>query len=204
MNHEGLANGLLSRSQLMDIALAAQLRVPVLISGDTGVRRRACARVIHDACVRERRPFVAVSCDTSSAQGDRHWDDVADRTSVACAQRLSAWFQKAEGGTLFVDDLEHMSPVLQQHLVLVLDLALHRPAEPHREVRLITGATPGWPDHRDKSRFSERLFYRLNIMRLDCMPVPHSYPATYRQDLDALPKRPLGDQVSSVSSVRRL
>jgi len=204
MNQRGLTDGLLSHSQLMDIALAAQLRIPVLVSADTSARRRACARAIHDACVRERRPFVAVSCDTTPAQHARQWDPVADRTSIGCATSLRTWLEKAKGGTLFIDDLEYMSPVLQQQLASVLDLGIGRTKEPGRSVRFISGAKPGWPAPRDRFQFSERLFYRLNIMRLDCMPVSHAHPSTSRQDLDAMPKRPLGDQVSTVSTDRRV
>jgi len=204
MNQPGLTSGMLSRSQLMDIALAAQLRVPVLVSGDTGARRRGCARVIHDACVRERRPFVAVSCDTHPAQYDGHWDPVADRTSAGCATSLRTWLEKAKGGTLFIDDLHHMSPVLQQRLVAVLDLALTRDREPSRAVRFITGAKPGWPAARDRSHFSESLFYRLNVMRVDCTPVPHSFQETWRQDQGSLPQRPPGDERPGITSLRRV
>ena len=204
MNQPGLMSGMLTRSQLMDIALAAQLRVPVLVSGDTGARRRGCARVIHDACVRERRPFVAVSCDTHPAQYDRQWDPIADRTSAGCATSLRTWLQKAQGGTLFIDDLEHMSPVLQQQLVAALDFAITREREPSRAVRFITGAKPGWPAARDRSHFSESLFYRLNVMRVDCTPVSHPFQETWRQDQGSLPQKPLADGTSAITSFRRV
>jgi len=161
--------------QHADIALASLSQVPVLITGENSEQRRACARSIHDArnpldqMFGENRPFVAVSCD-STRQSDRAWDDVVGRAG-ATATDLEAWLAKAKGGTLFVDDLEHMNAELQTQLSSALD-SFTGLGDSAFDVRVITGANSTWPTVVDRQQFSEQLYYRLNTMRFECVPLP--------------------------------
>jgi len=173
MTDDGLIPGMLSPTQLRDIAFAARARGPVLVSAETSTLRRACARLIHDACVRERRPFIAVSCNPDALQHDEEtWDDVADRSTTGSGRRLRMWLEMAKGGTLFLDDLGYMGLVLQRQLWSVLDVAFVRDADLTQEVRIIAGVKPGWPTENDRTHFHARLLGRLSTMRVECAPVP--------------------------------
>ena len=160
-----------------DIALAVLSHVPVLVTAPTSNERRLCARLIHDSRATESRPFVAVSC-SAGVQHEQAWDDVAAHDSETAASVLAAWFAKARGGTLFVDGLEGMSIELQQRLSSALDHALDGTGESTQDIRLITGAAANWPSGAGRRDFCERLFYRLNIVRVDWNNQP---------DLDVLP-----------------
>lgn len=194
-------NERLSPSQLRDIALAAQSRMPVLVSGDTSARRHACARMIHDACVRERRPFVAVSCRARPPLSERAGDD--EMRVEGRATRLQAWLERAKGGTLFMDELEHMSTGLQQQLLSDMEHWLEPDEEASCRVRIITGAKPGWAFLDDGSRFSERLYYRLNTIRIDCLPMPHPDPAAWGRETGPPLEMPLGPANPQAASFRR-
>jgi DNA-binding NtrC family response regulator len=161
--------------QHADIALASLSQVPVLITGEDSEHRRACARSIHDArkpldnLFGRIRPFVAVSCD-ASRKHDRAWDDVVGRAGATAAD-LDGWLAKAKGGTLFVDDIEHMGAELQQQFSSALD-SLNVLGDAGLEVRVITGAKSTWPTALDRQQFSERLYYRLNTIRFECIALP--------------------------------
>ena len=155
-----------------DLELAMLSHVPVLITGSSREERLAYARFIHDTKARERRRFVAGSCNPG-AQGVEGWDYVAHGSPQDVAA-LTALFASARGGTLMLDDLEFMNADLQGALSAALDHdeSVGSRTSFRQDVRIITGATREWLGNPGRRRFDERLFYRLNIMRLECAMVP--------------------------------
>jgi transcriptional activator for dhaKLM operon len=159
-----------------DLELALLSQVPVLIAGNNRVDRLAYARFIHDTRARQRPRFVAACCHPG-AQRLEGWDYVGDGTGQDVTA-LTALFARARGGTLFVDDLEFMQPDLQCALSAALDHdeSVDAGVSLRQDVRLITGAMREWLVNTGRRRFDERLFYRLNIMRLECAMVPFGVP----------------------------
>jgi DNA-binding NtrC family response regulator len=155
-----------------DLELAMLSHVPVLITGRSREERLAYARFIHDTRARERRRFVAGSFNPA-AQPVEGWDFVA-KGSAQDVAALTALFASARGGTLLLDDLEFMNPDLQGALSAALDHdeSLGTRTSVRQDVRMITGATRDWLGNPGRRQFDERLFYRLNIMRLECAMVP--------------------------------
>lgn len=151
-----------------NITLAAQVRVPVLITAENRNRRSMCARLIHAHGLCGLGPFVTFS-------GNGAGPPVAD--SAAAVRRddetFRHLFDQARGGTLFIEDAATLSRETQAVLLALLDeLAPHHsstvlPAE--RTVRLITGASRELDDARANGAFCELLFYRLNVVRVDLM-----------------------------------
>jgi transcriptional regulator of aromatic amino acid metabolism len=155
-----------------ELSLAAVSAVPVLVSADVSAERFACARFIHNTGVRRPHPFVAVTCDAG------HWDysTWTDAVGRRGSPGLRAWIARASGGTLFIDSLEHMSLDLQTQLLDAFDHAsTSAQPDPFADVRLITGARRHWSAQSSQRRFRERLFYRLNILRVEYAPVQTSY-----------------------------
>ena len=155
-----------------DLELAMLSHVPVLITGSSRGERLAYARFIHDTRARERRRFVAASCNPA-AQCVEGWDYVANGSAQDLAA-FSALFASARGGTLLLDDLEFMNGDVQGALSAALDHDENVGSRTsfHQDVRVLTGATRDWLGNPGRRRFDERLFYRLNIMRLECAMVP--------------------------------
>ena len=111
------------------------------------------ARRVHFAGVRAELPFVHTwACDLPIEE---------EALRGQCCSLLDA----AAGGSLLIADIQEMPPVVQDVLVEVLaGLELsRRPAAP---VRLISGTTESLLDRVAAGTFSERLFYRLNIIHL--------------------------------------
>ena len=85
----------------------------------------------------------------------------ADALAEQCCRLLDA----AAGGTLLIADIEEMPPAAQDALSeLLAELQFTR--SPSAEARLITGTTVSLLDRVAAGTFSERLFYRLNIIHL--------------------------------------
>jgi DNA-binding NtrC family response regulator len=79
---------------------------PVLVIGDSGTGKGLFARALHHASPRHEQPFVLLACEGTEAKVDE--------------EALSAALAAAEGGTLFVDGIEHLTAELQDKLFAVL------------------------------------------------------------------------------------
>ncbi|MEQ1759665.1 MAG: sigma 54-interacting transcriptional regulator [Vicinamibacterales bacterium] len=161
-----------------DFTLAARSSFPVLVAAAASPERFACARFIHNAGSRRLRPFLAVTCDASQRH-DAPWDDVADGGAGA----VCGWLTRAMRGTLFIDSIEDMSAGVQGQLAEALD---HLPdpdgLNPFGDVRIITGARRRWSAEARQKRFNERLFYRLNVLRVEYPPVQGRREATWMHE----------------------
>lgn len=148
-----------------DLALAAAIDAPVLITAGIDARRREIARAIHD---RGRRggPWLTVSCapeGPSDRPGTRDVDLSSGRASD-----LTRWFDEATGGTLFLDRVGELSAAGQRDLLALLDAA---PTDADgfatRATRVIVGADRHLMAEVWSQQFSAQLFYRLNVIRID-------------------------------------
>lgn len=92
---------------------AAQTQLPLLIHGETGTGRRLLARLVHEESHADRRPLIAVRCDTLTIENtDRvlFGDPVTGSPGV---------LEQAEGGSLLLCNLEDLNPVAQERLASV-------------------------------------------------------------------------------------
>ena len=136
-----------------DEASAAQSDAPLLITADTRHEVERIARRIHGAGPRATGPFVPVRV--------RAWPT----TARVIKKRWSAVFDATDGGTVFLTDVEDMSPEFQSVLVEMIDDLL-RAKTPSTGARLISGTTVSLIDRVKTGAFSERLFYRLNFIHI--------------------------------------
>jgi DNA-binding NtrC family response regulator len=110
------------------------------------------ARRIH-ARARARRPFVCVSAATLPGN--------ATVLEGTCANLLDA----ASGGSLLLTNIEEMPASIQDSVVDTF-AELQAARDPFAAVRLIAGTTVSLRDRIASGAFSERLFYRLNIIHI--------------------------------------
>jgi DNA-binding NtrC family response regulator len=126
---------------------AGRSRLPVLIEGEPGTGRKFLARIIHAGGERTGRPFIAVR-DGFAALAD------------ACLA--------AQGGTLFIEEIGELPPLMQLALSQVLEtgtLPLPGSARPQRaDIRLIATSSRRLLDLTRQGEFREDLFYRLSVL----------------------------------------
>jgi two-component system, NtrC family, response regulator GlrR len=109
---------IVSASPLMDEVLrrarrAAEDDGPLLIIGPRGVGKETLARAIHQASMRAEQPFVTLVCGTLPPEGVEEALFGAPKARGAQGGLLAA----ATGGTLFVDELESLPPIVQARLL---------------------------------------------------------------------------------------
>jgi DNA-binding NtrC family response regulator len=125
----------------------------LLITAATQREVEALARRVHGASLRAEFPFVRTwPCDLPSE---------AEALKGCCGSFLDA----AAGGTLLISDVEEMLPIVQDVLLDVL-AGLELARRPSAAVRLISGTTVSLLDRVTAGTFSDRLFYRLNVIHL--------------------------------------
>jgi len=140
-------------STVEDERAASRSAARLLITSSTREGVESVARRVHLAGVRAELPFVhACACDLPFE---------AEALREQCCSLLDA----AAGGSLLIADIEEMPPVVQDVLVEVL-AGLELSRRPSAAVRLISGTTESLLDRVAAGTFSERLFYRLNIIHL--------------------------------------
>jgi DNA-binding NtrC family response regulator len=164
----------------------AASRAPMLLEGESGTGKELVARYVHAAGPRRTQPFVAINCaalprDLLESELFGH---ERGAFTGATARKLGK-FELAHGGTLLLDEVSEMEPVLQAKLLRVLQ---------EHEVDRVGGIRPVAIDTRviattnrplralvASGAFRRDLYYRLNVIPLTLPPL-----RTRREDIDAL------------------
>jgi DNA-binding NtrC family response regulator len=136
-----------------DEAMAGLSGARLLITAPTHRRAERLARRVHSAGPRAQLPFA----HTWAVD----FPDAAPALREHCCSCLDA----AAGGSLLISAVEEMPPAVQDALIELLD-ELETTRNPSAPVRLISGTTVSLVDRVAAGTFSERLFYRLNIIHL--------------------------------------
>lgn len=136
-----------------DVDVASQSPARLLISAATQQEVEILARLIHGAGPRAQFPFVHVCGGELPVE--------RDVLKEYCANVLAA----ATGGSVFVSAVEEM-PLAVQNALIELLAELEFARSPSVEVRLISGTTVSLLDRVTAGAFSDRLFYRLNIIHV--------------------------------------
>ncbi len=151
------------------LALMAGTNGRVLIYGESGVGKELVAHAIHAMSQRASEPFVAVNCAAIP-------EDLIE--SELFGQRQGAGhgpredkigkFEKADGGSLFLDEVGDMSLKTQAKVLRVLDEGRFEPvgsSQPIQvDVRVIASTNKNLELEIERGNFREDLFYRLNVI----------------------------------------
>ena len=164
------------RGVMERVEQVARTDVPVLILGETGSGKEVIARAIHERSPRHAGPMVRVNCGaipTELVDSELFGHERGSFTG-AIATRLG-WFERADGGTLLLDEVGELPLAAQVRLLRILQegtLSRVGGARPiHVDVRIVAAT------HRDLHRmvaqgeFREDLWYRLSIFPMRLPPL---------------------------------
>ncbi len=165
-----------SRAMLPLIDKVAPSEANILIIGETGTGKELVARFVHERSNRASAPFVAVNCGAFSEsliEGELFGNERGAFTGAQTAR--AGWFEAANGGTIFLDEIGDLAPTLQVKLLRVLQerqvvrLGSRRPIP--LDIRIIAATNVDLQHAVDTGAFRADLFYRLQVVALPLLPL---------------------------------
>ncbi|MDB4955479.1 MAG: Response regulator of zinc sigma-54-dependent two-component system [Myxococcales bacterium] len=158
------------------IGTVAAHDVPVLLTGETGTGKEVAAREIHSLSKRAHTPFVAQDCGalTETLLETELFGHVRGAFTGANTDHAGL-FQIADGGTIFLDEIQNTSPALQAKLLRVIEEGEIRPVGATKsrriDVRLIAACNVDLRHAVKEQRFRADFFYRLNRFPIELPPL---------------------------------
>ncbi len=173
--------GLVAESEVMrrvfrDIEKAAATNATVLITGESGTGKELAARAIHYASPRAAAPFVPVNCGAVPEEllESELFGHVKGAFTGALETR-AGFFQTADGGSIFLDEISGTSLAMQVKLLRVLQdkefymVGSRRPQK--ADVRVTAATNKDLWSLVEKNSFREDLYYRLAVITIDIPPL---------------------------------
>lgn len=148
----------------------------VLISGETGTGKELVARAIHYLSPRAGFPFVPVNCGRlpDTLLEDELFGHERGAFTDAHAQR-DGLIAQAESGTLFLDEVEALSPKAQVVLLRVLEHKRYTPVgsstERKADIRIVAATNAPLDQLVQEQRFRADLYYRLYVFSINLPPL---------------------------------
>jgi len=161
---------------VQQIKQVADSPLTVLVEGETGTGKELVARAIHQLSARRGKPFVAVDCgaipDTLIESELFGYEKGA---FTGAHQRKEGQFQRAEGGSLFLDEIVNLPLPTQAKLLRALQERQVQPlgsTQPVRvSARIIAAANVSLEREVRAGRFRQDLYYRLNEFAITLPPL---------------------------------
>lgn len=148
----------------------------VLVIGESGVGKELVARAVHDKSKRATRPFVALNCGALP-------DDLLESelfgyekgAFTGASRRKQGLLETAEGGTVFLDEVSSISPMMQVKLLRFLQertfMRLGGNETISVDVRVIAATNEDLKEAVDRGAFRKDLYYRLNVIPIEIPPL---------------------------------
>jgi len=164
------------------ITTVAPTDATILIEGESGTGKERVARALHERSARAKGPFVALSCAAlpeSLLEAELFGHEKGAFTDAH--KERKGRFELAQGGTLFLDDIDDMPLSVQVKLLRVLQERnferLGSEETRKLDIRVVAATKKPLKDLVREGRFREDLFYRVNV-------VPVKLPALRERDGD--------------------
>lgn len=164
------------RDVLSKIHTLASVDSNVLIHGDSGTGKECVARLIHESSVRSNGPFIAVSCASLPSELiEAELFGYEEGAFTGASKQRTGRFELANGGTIFLDDIDDIPLELQVKLLRVIqERELERIGSEltlNVNFRLIAASKKNLASLVENGQFREDLYFRLNIIPLYLPPL---------------------------------
>jgi DNA-binding NtrC family response regulator len=175
------AYGLLGESAEMRkvfeaIAKVAPIPVTVLITGESGTGKELVARSIHYSSPRASAPFVPVNCGGIPEELlESELFGYVKGAFTGATESRAGFFQTADGGTIFLDEISDTSPSMQVKLLRVLqdkEVCMVGARRTRKvDVRILAATNKDLLSLVKRGVFREDLFFRLNVITIAIPPL---------------------------------
>ena len=166
--------GIIGNSELLNRALEIALRVAptdlsVLITGESGVGKEFFPQVIHHNSVRKHNKYVAVNCGAiPEGTIDSELFGHEKGAFTGAVEQRKGYFEEADGGTIFLDEVGELPLSTQVRLLRVLQtgefMRVGSAKVLKTNVRVVAATNANLMRAINEGRFREDLYYRLNTV----------------------------------------
>lgn len=173
--------GIIGQSQQLDRAIdiarqVAPTDISVLISGESGVGKEVFPKIIHQLSARKHGPYIAVNCGAipeGTIDSELFGHEKGSFTGAHEARK--GYFEVANGGTIFLDEVAELPQSTQVRLLRVLESGEFMKVGSSKllktEVRIVAATNVDVNDSVLKGKFRQDLYYRLNTVPIHIPPL---------------------------------
>ena len=150
---------------------ASSADIPVLITGETGTGKDLVAAAIHNRSKRKTKPYIPVNTGAISPEliaSELFGHEKGAYTGAV--ERRQGFFEQADGGTIFLDEISTMDEKTQVGLLRILETKRFRRVRGDKDinvdVRVIAATNESLEEAIEQRRFREDLYYRLDVFHI--------------------------------------
>jgi two-component system response regulator PilR (NtrC family) len=154
------------------IKRVAKTKTNILISADSGTGKELVARAIHSSSQRCEKPFVVINCagiPENLIESELFGYKKGAFTGAAADKE--GYFDVADGGTVFLDEVGELTPAIQVKLLRVIQertfTAVGGTEEKNVDVRFISATNKDLEKEVMRENFREDLYFRLNVIHIE-------------------------------------
>ncbi|MBN2747082.1 MAG: sigma 54-interacting transcriptional regulator [Bacteroidales bacterium] len=164
-------------NRAIDIAMqVASTDLTVLITGESGVGKESFPKIIHTLSPRKHGNYIAVNCGAipeGTIDSELFGHEKGSFTGAVDSRK--GYFEVADGGTIFLDEVAELPLATQVRLLRVLEtgefIRVGSSKVIKTNVRVVAATNVNIPEAIEKNRFREDLYYRLNTVPILVPPL---------------------------------
>ena len=166
----GIIGSSIALNRAIEIAQqVAPTDLTVLISGESGVGKENFPKIIHQTGARKHGNYIAVNCGAiPEGTIDSELFGHEKGSFTGAHENRKGYFEVADGGTIFLDEVAELPTATQARLLRVLEnkefIKVGSSKILKTDVRVIAATNENLPKAIEEGRFREDLFYRLNTV----------------------------------------
>jgi len=178
--------GIIGNNKQLNQAIEKAMRVAptditVLVTGESGVGKEVIPKIIHSLSHRKHAKYIAVNCGAiPEGTIDSELFGHEKGSFTGASQTRSGYFEVADGGTIFLDEVGELPLTTQVRLLRVLEngefLKVGSSKVQKTDVRIVAATNLDMAKAIEKGKFREDLYYRLSTVEI------HLPPLRERQD----------------------
>ena len=175
--------GIIGNSTKLERAIDVSLQVAptdisILVVGESGTGKESIPKIIHQNSKRKHNPYIAVNCGAipeGTIDSELFGHEKGSFTGAHDSRK--GYFEAANGGTIFLDEVGELPIASQARLLRVLEngeiIKVGSSKSQKIDVRIIAATNVNLPQAVAKGKFREDLFYRLNTISINLPALRH-------------------------------
>ncbi len=173
--------GIIGSTPELDRSLAKAMRVAptdisVMVSGESGTGKEVIPKIIHQMSARKHGAYIAVNCGAipeGTIDSELFGHEKGSFTGATASRK--GYFEVADGGTIFLDEVGELPLATQVRLLRVLEtgefIKVGSSKSQKTDVRIVAATNINMHEAIQKNKFREDLFYRLNTVQVNLPPL---------------------------------